>query len=188
MHVITETERLSSWRHFVTVCTKISSISVSAKVATLNTTNSHKRLNVVAYIVIYNQVIGATFGVKSLLLSESFHIWYANGTFNLVTIRGASILVSYYSCQINVNLLGDWLLADEIYCPRHDDVIKWKHFRVTDPLCGEFTGPGAFPIQRPVTRSFDIFFDLRLSERLSKQSSGWWFETPPRPLWRHCNM
>ena len=22
----------------------------------------------------------------------------------------------------------------------HDDVIKWKHFRVTAPLCGEFTG------------------------------------------------
>ena len=22
----------------------------------------------------------------------------------------------------------------------HDDVIKWKHFRVTGPLCGEFTG------------------------------------------------
>ena len=23
---------------------------------------------------------------------------------------------------------------------RHDDVIKWKHFRVTGPWCGEFTG------------------------------------------------
>ena len=35
-------------------------------------------------------------------------------------------------------------------------------FRVTGPLCGEFTGPGEFPTQRPVTRSFDVFFDLRL--------------------------
>ena len=42
-------------------------------------------------------------------------------------------------------------------------------FRVTAPLCGEFTGPGEFPTQRPVTRSFDVFFDLRLNERLSKQ-------------------
>ena len=33
-------------------------------------------------------------------------------------------------------------------------------FRVTGPLCGEFTGPGEFPAQRPVTRSFDVFFDL----------------------------
>ena len=29
-------------------------------------------------------------------------------------------------------------------------------FRVTGPLCGEFTGPGEFPTQRPVTRSFDV--------------------------------
>ena len=35
-----------------------------------------------------------------------------------------------------------------------------KNFRVTGPLCGEFTGPGEFPAQRPVTRSFDGFFDL----------------------------
>ena len=41
-------------------------------------------------------------------------------------------------------------------------------FRVTGPLCGEFTGPGEFPTQRPVTRSFDVFFDLRLNKRLSK--------------------
>ena len=34
-------------------------------------------------------------------------------------------------------------------------------FRVTGPLCGKFTGPGEFPTQRPVTRSFDVFFDLR---------------------------
>ena len=60
-------------------------------------------------------------------------------------------------------------------------------FRVTGPLCGEFTGPGEFPTQRPVTRSFDVFFDLRLNKRLSKQPRGWWFETPPWSLWRRCN-
>ena len=43
-------------------------------------------------------------------------------------------------------------------------------FRVTGPSCGEFTGPGKFPAQRPVTRSFDVFFDLHLNKRLSKQS------------------
>ena len=47
--------------------------------------------------------------------------------------------------------------------------------------------PGEFPAQRPVTRSFDVFFDVRLNKRLSKQSWGWWFETLPRPLWRHGN-
>ena len=61
-------------------------------------------------------------------------------------------------------------------------------FRVTGPLCGEFTGPGEFPTQRPVTRSFDVFFDLRLNKRLSKQPWGWWFETSSWSLWRHCNV
>ena len=61
-------------------------------------------------------------------------------------------------------------------------------FRVTGPLCGEFTGPGEFPAQRPVTRSFDVFFDLRSNKRLSKQPWGWWFETPSHPLWRQRNL
>ena len=60
-------------------------------------------------------------------------------------------------------------------------------FRVTGPLCGEFTGPGEFPAQRPVTRSFDVVFDLRLNTQLSKQPWGWWFETPSWSLWRHFN-
>ena len=60
-------------------------------------------------------------------------------------------------------------------------------FCVTGPLCGEFTGPGEFPTQRPVTRSFDVFFDLRPIKRLSKQWRGWWFETLSRPFWRHRN-
>ena len=46
---------------------------------------------------------------------------------------------------------------------------------------------GEFPAQRLVTRSFDVFFDLCLNKRMSKQSWGWWFETLLRTLWRHCN-
>ena len=47
---------------------------------------------------------------------------------------------------------------------------------------------GESPPQRPVTRSFDVLFDLHLNKRLSKQSKGWWFETPSCPLWRHPNV
>ena len=47
--------------------------------------------------------------------------------------------------------------------------------------------PGEFPTQRPVPRSFDVFLDLRLNKRLSKQPWGWWFESLSRPLWRHHN-
>ena len=70
---------------------------------------------------------------------------------------------------------------------RHETSPNRNIFRVTGPLCGEFTGHGEFPSQRPVTRIFDVFFDLRLNKRLSKQPWGWWFETPSRSLWRHCN-
>ena len=47
--------------------------------------------------------------------------------------------------------------------------------------------PGEFPTQSPVTRSFDVFLDLRPNKRSSKQWWGWWFETLSRPLWRHRN-
>ena len=60
-------------------------------------------------------------------------------------------------------------------------------FFITGSLCGEFTGPGEFPAQRPVTRSFDAFFDLRPNKRLSKQPWGWWFETSSWSLWPQCN-
>ena len=74
--------------------------------------------------------------------------------------------------------------------PVTDDIMTSSNgniFRVTGHLCGEFTGPGEFSAQRPVTRSFDVFFDLRLNKRLSKQPWGWWFETPSWSLWCQCN-
>ena len=55
-------------------------------------------------------------------------------------------------------------------------------------LCaGNSQVPGEFPSQRPVTRSFDVFFDLLLNKQFSKQSWGWWFEMQSCSLWRHCN-
>ena len=60
-------------------------------------------------------------------------------------------------------------------------------FRVTGLCAGNSPVTGKFPTQRPVTRSFDVFFDLLLDKRLSKQSWGWWFETPSCPLWRYFN-
>ena len=68
----------------------------------------------------------------------------------------------------------------------------WRHqmeaFSALLVFCaGNSPVPGEFPAQRPVTRSFDVFSDLRLNKRLSTQSWGRWFQTPSRPLWRHCN-
>ena len=70
--------------------------------------------------------------------------------------------------------------------------IWWRHqmetFSALLAICaGNSPVPGEFPAQWPVTRNIDIFFDLCLNKRLSKQSWGCWFETLSRPLWRHCN-
>ena len=46
---------------------------------------------------------------------------------------------------------------------------------------------GGFPSQKPVTRNFNISFDLRLNKQLGKQSRRRWFETPSRSFWRQCN-
>ena len=70
--------------------------------------------------------------------------------------------------------------------------VWWRHqmetFSASLALCvGNSPVIGEFPSQSPVARSFGVFFDLGLNKRLSKQSRRRWFETPSRPLWRHCN-
>ena len=69
----------------------------------------------------------------------------------------------------------------------------WRHqmetFSALLAICaGNSPVTSEFPAQRPVTRSFDVFFDLRPNKRLSKQSWCWWFEMPSHPLWRHSNV
>ena len=59
-------------------------------------------------------------------------------------------------------------------------------FRVTGPLCGEFTGHRWIPLTK--TSDADLWCFLRLNKRLSKQSKPLWFDMPSHPLWRHCNV
>ena len=68
----------------------------------------------------------------------------------------------------------------------------WRHqmeiFSALLAFCaGSSPVAGEFPAQRPVTPSFDVFFELSLKQQLSKQWRRRWFETPLRSLWRHCN-
>ena len=89
--------------------------------------------------------------------------------------------------KLNLNCWPD-IYAETIIC--HHRMVTSSNgniFRITGPLCGESTGLGEFPTQRPVTQSFDVFFDMRLNKRLSKHSRCWWFETPSWSLWRQCN-
>ena len=69
----------------------------------------------------------------------------------------------------------------------------WRHqmgtFSALLAICaGNSPVTGEFPSQRPVTRSFDVFFDLRQNTRLRKQTRRPWFETLSRSSWCHCNV
>ena len=72
-------------------------------------------------------------------------------------------------------------------------VAWWRHqmetFSASLALCaGNSPGTDEFPIERPVTQSFGVFFGLPLNKRLNKQSGHRWVETPSRSLWRHWNV
>ena len=88
-------------------------------------------------------------------------------------------------------LAGDWPNWWHIpaYTSRKWIVWWWRHQMETfSSLLAICAGNGEFTTQRPVTRSFDVFFDLRLNKRFSTQWWGWWFETLSRPLWCHRNV
>ena len=96
-------------------------------------------------------------------------------------------IISSISWKINENQfmrLAHEFPPEEI----HDDVIKWKHF----PRYWPFVGG----IHRSPVNSLHkgqwcgaLMFSLICAWINSwvKQWWGWWFETPSRSLWRHCN-
>ena len=69
----------------------------------------------------------------------------------------------------------------------HDDVIKWKHFSRHWPFVrGIHRSPVNSPHKGQWCGALIFFFDLHLNKRLSKQSWGWWIETPSS--WHHCKV
>ena len=108
-----------------------------------------------------------------------------------LSCRLKSILVSYRLCVIIKIVFGVviWQCLNTHFafkCNRRYVASWWRHALLS--ICvGNSPVTGELPAQRPVTRSFDVFFDMYLNKRLRKQSWGWWFETPFRPLQRHCN-
>ena len=73
------------------------------------------------------------------------------------------------------------------YAQLHD-VVKWKIFGVTDPLCGEFIGHWWISFTKASGVECDVCFDLRMNKQLSKQSRRRWVKTSLRPLWRRCKV
>ena len=91
--------------------------------------------------------------------------------------------------------LKSWSRADSRLAPSQWKMLLpwWRHqtetFSALLAICaGNSPVTGELPAPRLVTQSFDVFFDLCLNNRLSKQSWGWWFEMPLCPLWHHCNV
>ena len=82
-----------------------------------------------------------------------------------------------------------WSLVSEAECVSKS-LHPWRRHQMETFPC---YWPFVRGIQRPSVNSphkgqwRGVFFDLRLNKRLNKPSWGWWFETPSRPFWRHCN-
>ena len=105
------------------------------------------------------------------------------------------IAIWHYSPKSTIRIVSETvqLQSTLVGCHQQFHIPWWRHqmetFSTLLAICaGNSLVTGDFPTQRPVTRSFDVFSDLRLNKRLSKQWWGWWFETPSRPLWPHCNV
>ena len=137
-------------------------------------------------------------GLVDASLSGGYEIWLVRldsvsidfgGCLQLQWNLDTFVMHSGLTWQTGIHTGFQWPLTQ----PCRETICSWwRHqmeaFSALLALCaGNSPVTGEFPPQRPVTRSFDVFFDLRLNKRLSKQSWGWWFEMPSRPLWRHQN-
>ena len=104
----------------------------------------------------------------------------------------SDIMITRQCFLISCPFCGDidpyFTLKDELWISFMMTSSNGNIFRVTGHLGGNSLVTGEFPAQRPVTWSFDVFLDLHLKKQLSKQSWGWWFEKPSRPLWCHYNI
>ena len=99
-----------------------------------------------------------------------------NIPWNVLNLRTRNIMyqshVSYRQPHLSFRLVAEINYGCDMMTSSNGNIS-----RVTGLLCGELQRLGAFM----------FFFYLRLNKRLSKQLWGWWFETPLRPLWRHCH-
>ena len=86
-----------------------------------------------------------------------------------------SLINDYMTFRLNESLFSWWRHQMEAF------FALLAFCAVNSPVTGEF------PAQRPVTRSFNVFFDLRLNQQMRKQWRGLWFETTSRSLWCHFN-
>ena len=89
-----------------------------------------------------------------------------------------------YMIYVRVGDITNPLQQQRMACWRH----QMEPFSALLALCaGNSPVTGEFLSQRPVTRSFNVVFDLRRNKGLSKQMRRRWVETQSLSLRRHCN-
>ena len=124
-------------------------------------------------------------------------LWCRLLTYTLYIIILRQWMISKHEIIYSVKMLGcvylmmnvNVFLSDSRSDSFSGQSAWWRHqietFSALLAICA-----GKSPVI-PRTKASDAelwcFFDLRLNKRLSKQSWGWWFERPSRPLWRHSN-
>ena len=101
--------------------------------------------------------------------------------------------ITHKAATLNIRLAitkACYLKRCTINCKALTKTSWWRHQMETFSalLAGNSPVTGDFPSRRPLTRGFNVFFDLHLNKRLSKQSIRRWFEAPSRSLWRHYNV
>ena len=125
--------------------------------------------------------------ITQIQLSINTHFWVINWKPHIEIVPGRPACIytiwpteveSYNSCT-----------AITQFSDSRDTYLTKNHYENYSPKMVPTNPTGSWTNMNHqlVTRSFDVFLDLRPNKRLSKQSWGWWFETPSRPLWRHSN-
>ena len=108
-------------------------------------------------------------------------------------IRPLGWLYFYWGNFKNMAFCGCWTLYDAVLVQTILWYIPWwrhqmESFSALLALCA---GIHRSPVNSPHKGQWRgaLMFSLicALNKRFSKQSWGWWFKTPLRSLWRHCN-
>ena len=157
---------------------------------------------------VYAFLLGSNWQLSvTLIICNNFKLTPTYSYFNFKNIRVLS-MSDWPNRYSNTSPLPRLRYSDRNVCcwgntwTRHawahealPDVLKtwWRHQMETFSAlltlrAGNSPVTCEFPAQKPVTRSFDVFFHLRPNKCLSKQSQGLGFETPSCSLWRHCNV
>ena len=123
------------------------------------------------------QIADLLFSVYGILFFRTHRIYWK--IFRVPLVQNMQ-----YSCM-------EWAMAsDSMHWKRnkvlvwHDDVIKWKQFPCYWPfVCGIHLSPVNSVHKGPWRGA--LMFSLNWTWI---NGWGWWFETPSRLLWRHCNI